>query len=144
MADWTEGRLKAFITSALRGAFRRFPNKYETLKNAFVGKKINKKTNRLSAHYLCAGCKEEFPTSEVQVDHILPIVDPEIGFISWDEFIKNLFCPSNNLQVLCVSCHKQKTLLENKARKNKCTPVQNVNKKNNKRKCPKTLPEETV
>jgi 5-methylcytosine-specific restriction endonuclease McrA len=117
MKEWTEGRLKSFITSALRGAFRRFPTKYECLKSAFVGKKINIKTNRVSAHYLCQGCHEEYPTSEVQVDHISPIVDPEIGFISWDEFIKNLFCPVDNLQVLCKSCHSEKTKDENNKRK---------------------------
>jgi 5-methylcytosine-specific restriction endonuclease McrA len=116
MKEWTDGRLKSFITSALRGAFRRFPNKYECLKSAFVGKKINKKTNRVSAHYLCQGCHEEFPTSEVQVDHISPIVDPEIGFISWDEFIKNLFCPVDNLQCLCKTCHTIKTKKENNKR----------------------------
>jgi 5-methylcytosine-specific restriction endonuclease McrA len=117
LVQWTDGRVKAFITSALRGAFRRYPNKYECLNNAFVGKKINKKTNRESKHYLCAKCKGEFPTSEVQVDHIEPIVNPDIGFISWDEFIKNLFCSIENLQVLCKNCHTKKTKIQNNKRK---------------------------
>lgn len=128
MANWTEGRLKSFITSALRGAFRRYPNKYECLKSAFVCKKINVKTNRMSAHYKCAKCLEDFPTSEVQVDHVLPIVDPKKGFISWDEFIKNLFCPIENLQVLCKPCHSVKTKKENNKRKS------NVNSKQNNKK----------
>jgi 5-methylcytosine-specific restriction endonuclease McrA len=128
LANWSEGRLKSFITSALRGAFRRYPNKYECLKSAFVGKKINVKTNRMSAHYKCAQCLEDFPTSEVQVDHVLPIVDPKKGFISWDEFIKNLFCPIENLQVLCKPCHSIKTKKENNKRKS------NVNSKQNNKK----------
>lgn len=114
--EWTVGRLKSFITSHLRGAFRRYPPKYEVLKDAFVGKKINEKTKRLSAHYLCNKCKKEFPTSEVNVDHINPIVNPEEGFVSWDKFIENLFCPKANLQVLCSGCHDKKTKAENNKR----------------------------
>ena len=123
MITWSDGRLKSFITSALRGAFRRYPNKYEVLKEALVGKRLNNKTNRVSAHYKCAECNEDFPTKEVQVDHVLPIVDPSEGFISWDAFIANLFCSKDNLQVLCKPCHKIKTLKENKKRK------ENVNSK---------------
>lgn len=115
--SWTEGRKRAFITSTLRGGFRRFPPKYECLKAASVGKKLNVKTKRISEHYLCKCCGNEFPTSEVQVDHVLPIVDPEEGFVSWDKFIDNLYCPISNLQVLCKPCHKLKTAEENKKRK---------------------------
>jgi hypothetical protein len=49
--EWTEGRLKSFITSTLRGGFRRYPPKYESLKEAQVGKKINDKSQRLAMHY---------------------------------------------------------------------------------------------
>lgn len=115
--NWTDGRLKTFIVSALRGAFRRYPTKHEVLKAAFVGKKVNKKTNRLSAHYVCNGCKQEYPTSEVNVDHINPVVSVEDGFTSWDNFIANLFCSSEDLQVLCTECHDKKTKQENKERR---------------------------
>jgi len=78
--EWTEGRYKSFITSTLRGGFRRYPPKYESLKEAQVGKKINDKSQRLAMHYECAGCKGHFPAKEVQVDHILPVVCPKKGF----------------------------------------------------------------
>lgn len=113
---WTEGRLKSFITSLLRGGFRRYPTKYEVLNEAFVGKKINIKTQRTSKHFKCALCKKDFPTKEVQVDHISPVVDPVIGFIGWDSFIERLFCPKENLQVLCLECHTKKTLEEKQLR----------------------------
>lgn len=116
-SKWTEGRLKSFITSCLRGGFRRYPPKYEVLKEAFIEKRINEKTKRLCAHYLCNSCNGVFPTKEVQVDHIKPIVNPKDGFISWDDFIVNLFCPKENLQVLCIECHKIKTTKENDKRK---------------------------
>lgn len=114
--NWSDGRVKSFITSVLRGGYRRWPPKYECLNEAFVEKKVNEKTKRLSKHYKCNKCKNDFPTSEVQVDHIKPIVDPEIGFLSWDLFINNLFCFKDNLQVLCLECHKSKSLKENNKR----------------------------
>lgn len=114
---WTAGRLKTFITSTLRGGFRKYPPKYEVLKEALVGRKINEKTKRMSAHYKCNKCKKDYPTSEVNVDHVIPIVSPDEGFISWDKFIENLFCPKENLQVLCTTCHDKKTKSENLKRK---------------------------
>jgi 5-methylcytosine-specific restriction endonuclease McrA len=52
--------------------------------------------------------------NNVFVDHVNPIVDPEQGFVSWDEFINGLFCERENLQVLCGQCHDEKSLEERK------------------------------
>lgn len=114
---WTAGRLKSFITSTLRGGFRRYPPKYEVLKEAFVDKRLNEKTKRVSSHYRCNSCDGVYPTKEVNVDHVNPIVSPETGFTTWDTFIANLFCDKNNLQVLCSTCHTAKSAVENKIRK---------------------------
>jgi len=113
--NWTQGRIKSFITSVLRSGWRRWPPKYETLKEASVGKKINKKTNRLAEHYKCAKCKKHFPAKEVNVDHIDSVVGAA-GFTTWDEFIARLFCGKENLQVLCKKCHDSKTAKERKER----------------------------
>lgn len=115
--EWTAGRLRTFIVSALRGAFRKYPPKYEVLEEAFVGKKLNVKTNRMSKHYVCNSCNNHFPTSEVNVDHIIPVVNPETGFESFDRFISGLFCGKDNLQVLCSECHDKKTKEENQVRR---------------------------
>jgi len=119
--QWTEGRLKTFITSVLRGGYRRYPPKYEVLNEASVGKKLNKKTKRMALHYICAKCNKEYPGKEVNVDHINPVVCPKQGFVDWDVFIKRLFCEKSNLQVLCSECHDKKTLKERKSRDNKRT-----------------------
>lgn len=110
---WTEGRRRAFITNALRAATRKWPPKYETLNDAKTEKKINPRTKRLGQHYLCAACQQDFPSKDVQVDHISPVVDPSRGFENWDVFIERLFCDRDNLQVLCTACHKLKTSEEN-------------------------------
>jgi len=110
--SWTDGRKKAFITSVLRSGSRRWPPKYETLNEAKTQKKINIKTGRLAQHYLCADCKEEHPSKNVQVDHIKPVIDQQVGFTTWDSFITRLFCDKDNLQVLCKTCHDTKTKKE--------------------------------
>lgn len=124
MVEWTEGRKKAFITSTLRAGARRWPPKYEVLKEACVGTKLNAKTNRQAKHFTCNKCKKDYPSKEVQVDHIKPVVDPKIGFISWDVFIDRLFCEKKNLQVLCVTCHKVKSEKERVKRKKSADNIQ--------------------
>ena len=52
----------------------------------------------------------------MEVDHIKPVVDPVQGFQTWDLFINNLYCESENLQAICKPCHKEKTLKEKKKR----------------------------
>lgn len=56
--------------------------------------------------------------SGVEVDHIIPVVDPLHGQTSWDEYItKKLGATEADLQVLCVSCHDKKSGAENKIRR---------------------------
>lgn len=114
---WTEGRVRSFITSTIRSGFRRWPEKFEVLKEAFIRKGVNPNTGRVASLYQCATCKKEFSSKDVQVDHIEPVVDPKEGFKTWDEFISRLFCSKENLQVLCKECHKIKSNEERQIRK---------------------------
>lgn len=132
--EWTSGRLKSFITSCLRGGFRRYPPKYEVLKEAFVDKRLNEKTKRISSHYKCNSCGKAFPTKDVNVDHVNPIVPPDSGFTTWDDFIANLFCAKENLQVLCSSCHTAKTKMENLTRRMTKEKTKHVDTKKRKAK----------
>jgi len=115
---WTIGRFNSFITSTLRAGARRWQPKYDTLNAAKTEKKINEKTGRLAQHYRCQLCLKEFTTKDMEVDHINPVVDPLTGFESWDVFINRLYCEAENLQALCKTCHKAKTLEEKQERKN--------------------------
>jgi len=82
------------------------------LNEAKVGKKINWRTGRVAEHYLCSECRKEFPAKEVQVDHTSPVIDPNVGFTTWDEVIKRMFVEKIGYQVLCKPCHKNKSLSE--------------------------------
>ena len=117
--EWTPAKYRSFVTGALRTATRRWPPKYKALKEAFVGRQVNKKTNKLAMHYRCAACDNEFVSNDVQVDHISPAVDPAKGFVSWDVYVDRLFCETSNLQVMCKPCHAEKTSAEKKLRKKK-------------------------
>ncbi len=110
--QWTESKFSSFIKSALRAASSRWPPKFQAINNAYVGKKINPKSGREAKHYKCNCCWGEFPASEIQVDHIQPVIDPFVGFISWDEVVKRMFCEMEGFQVLCKPCHKEKTNVE--------------------------------
>ena len=108
---WTEARYNKFINSALRSASLKWPPMSQALKDARLRRGI----------YKCAGCGAEVrPTTRVDgktkknvhVDHIVPVVDPQAGFEGWDVYVERLFCEQDNLQVLCLKCHTEKTNLE--------------------------------
>lgn len=82
------------------------------MKEAFVGVKENKKTGRKAKHYRCNSCYGEFPSSEVQRDHIQAVIDPFKGFESWDMVIERMFCNAEGYQILCSECHKKKSTVE--------------------------------
>lgn len=105
---WTKSRFQSFVKSALRKASLRWPPKSEVLREARFARGI----------YICNGCKQHIPASikvngkrvkNALVDHINPVIDPHVGFDSWDEVINRMFCETDNLQVLCKECHDKKT-----------------------------------
>lgn len=112
--QWTPGRKHGFIVNTLRWGSRKWPAKFKTLEEAKTEKKINQASGRLAQFYLCNRCKKEFTNKDVEVDHIIPVVDPKVGFVDWNTFIDRMFCERDNYQVLCKPCHKKKTKEENK------------------------------
>lgn len=66
--------------------------------------------------YQCAICKCANTNTEIQVDHIKPVIP--IGTkqkdLSLDEYANRLYCNVSNLQVVCKDCHKTKSKNERK------------------------------
>jgi hypothetical protein len=65
--------------------------------------------------YKCEECHEE--REKIEIDHIEPVVLPEVGFTTWDDYIASKFVTSDKLRGLCRECHKQKSKEENKIRR---------------------------
>lgn len=107
--QWTEAKFTSFIKNNLRRATIKWAPIQETLKEA--------RTRR--GFYMCASCKQEVTASikndngkrikNAIVDHIQPIIDPAVGFTTWDDCINRMFCEKNNLQVVCHECHQEKS-----------------------------------
>jgi 5-methylcytosine-specific restriction endonuclease McrA len=91
--------LKAFIIAGLRRLSYRWPGRYNAAKKAKLG--FNS--------YQCNICKGAFKHKETVIDHIEPVVDPEKGFLGWDEYIPRMFPDESGFQTLCRECHKLKT-----------------------------------
>ncbi|WEU69462.1 hypothetical protein TY_42 [Pseudomonas phage vB_PaeM_Ty] len=107
--QWTEAKFRSFIKNNLRGTSRKWAPIQKCKKNANVSRGL----------YECAECKEHVPptiydeekrkrVTNIFVDHIEPIIDPAVGWVSWDSTIDRMFCDSSNLQLLCKKCHSVK------------------------------------
>lgn len=107
---WTEAKYRNFIKNLLRSGTMKWGPKQKCLANA--------RTRR--GFYECAECKREVPatiahpgtgkrTKNIIVDHNPPIIDPEVGFTTWDDFIEKMFCELDSLQAICHACHTSKT-----------------------------------
>lgn len=110
---WTEAQFRAFVKNNLRSASRKWQPIQACKKNAHVSRGV----------YRCEGCGQEVPPTyydeesrkrmkNIFVDHIVPVVDPAVGWTTWDDCIDRLFCEPSNLQLLCKSCHKEKSVEE--------------------------------
>ena len=106
---WTEAKFRSFI----RGNLRRTSQRWPPISNALKHARVNR------GEYLCAKCKQIIPATiknekgkrikNAVVDHVDPIIDPKIGWVSYDSLVERMFVEEDKLQVLCYDCHKKKT-----------------------------------
>ena len=115
----TEAAFKTMIISALREKSRWWKPKQKCIKDARVSK----------GKYRCASCRQIVPSTikgvyktgkragkprkivNILADHIEPVVDPYVGFVSWDVYIERMFIETG-FQAICHSCHQEKSLTE--------------------------------
>lgn len=106
---WTEAKFNSFIKNTLRAATQRWGPKSVAKSKARVSR----------GFYKCAECEETITATiknekgrrvkNAIVDHIIPIIDPAVGFTTWGECIERMFCEVEGLQVLCLKCHTVKS-----------------------------------
>jgi len=121
---WTDARKSQFIMGALRSAHTKWGPACKSKQRASVRR----------GFYLCACCKEEVPSTipavyksgkkagkayrkkNALIDHTTPVIDPAVGFVSWDEVVERMFVEVEAYQILCDACHSIKTKEENRIR----------------------------
>lgn len=107
---------QATIRGALRRVFSRSPAIREVMFK--VRREIPKfnqdgsRSKKDAVQYKCNLCLQYVGSTKIAVDHIVPVVSVQEGFIDFNTFIDRLFCDSSNLQVLCDTCHDKKTYSE--------------------------------
>lgn len=108
MSDQTEipKKLKAYIINHLRRIGYRAIHRAAAFEKAHKGR----------AQWECQACFKIFSSSkDLHGDHRSPIVDPEKGFTTWDEYINKLFL--GEIDAICKLCHSEKTERENNVRR---------------------------
>lgn len=119
---FSKAQLDAYIVQGLRKLWLGWAVRRDVLDAACVGQKRNSATGRMAKHYTCAHCGKDFPGKDVNVDHVIPVVDPKKGKTTWDNYLARLLVEEKKgrkrlLQVLCKGCHDVKTAAENKIRR---------------------------
>lgn len=108
---WTESQFRSFVKGNLRRVCGKWAPIQEVKKEARIGRN----------QYKCACCEQIVGSSVVAdgkrvnnifVDHVVPVVDPAVGWTTWDDCIEAMFCEKDNLQLLCLACHTEKSAEE--------------------------------
>lgn len=110
---WTTARFWAFIRAGLRGMYRRWPPKFECLREA---RRAVKTKGRQKWEYQCVLCRKWHIATNVEVDHINPAGKLNT-YADLPKFTERLFCSVEELQVVCKPCHKAKTAADRKGGK---------------------------
>lgn len=106
----TEAAFWAWVRGQLRKGWMRHPVKHLFVKqNRF---KSQNRRGKMTWHLVCASCEKQTPQTEIHVDH-------KNGWNSFTkksdiaEFVQRLyFVTYDDLQILCIPCHKIKTYQE--------------------------------
>ena len=111
-------RSKEYMMSknAVRAAIRKSFTRSDYYKDFVDLHRIEwKDGNRKRVSYPCNICSEKYPLPQMNVDHIYPIGKGVYNDLrDAEEFHKLVFCPYDNLQMICKDCHKVKSAAERK------------------------------
>lgn len=99
--------LKSMLLSAIGKVWMYWHGRLEAKKRCKIESK--------PGWFKCEECYAE--REKIEIDHINPVILPEVGFVTWDDYIASKFVEADKLRGLCRECHKQKTQKENKVRR---------------------------
>lgn len=124
MTEVLKHEISSEENSAIRSALRRRFSRTEIVRTVLSDhlryvpryKKDGERHKVDQKQHLCGVCEVWVPATVVSVDHILPVIDVEEGFIDWNTYVARLFCGKDNLQIICDTCHQAKTNAERDAR----------------------------
>lgn len=107
------------IKGSIRRVFARSELRRQVIDACMIKGHSDSKRQRVKSWGKCNGCGQPTPKSYLIVDHIVPVISTysSLEEMTWDEVINNMWCNIGNLQALCEECHKVKTKLENKLRR---------------------------
>lgn len=110
---------QGLIKGALRRVFSRSDLRRSIIDNAIIKGHKDPKRKAVKFWVKCEECGKMEAKSNVQVDHVLPViaVTETLADLSWDDLVNRIWCPANNLKIICKPCHKAKTNRENKERR---------------------------
>ena len=115
--EWTEARFKNFIISLIRQGTMRWRPKQACIEKTYAMDGKNPKTGRKCKLHLCPECQSLKSKGDMRADHIIPVVDPAVGFVDWNTYIARMFVEEEHFKAICVDCHKLKTTEERELRK---------------------------
>lgn len=99
-------RVKAHAISSLRRGSYKWPPRWAAEKRSHIGR----------GEYLCECCGLIDKKDAMAMDHVQPVVDPEVGDVGLDSYAERLYVQEDGWQRLCHACHDAKTKIENKRR----------------------------
>lgn len=118
----TNPRMTVKERNLLKGAIRRVFSRSE-LHGQIIKKSAIQHSDpcrpRVKNWCKCNVCGKPEARSYVVIDHLDPVVptDSALEFMSWNELVDRIWCNETNLQAICPVCHKIKSKLEMRVRK---------------------------
>ena len=106
--------------SIQRKEYSKAKNRSKVDKATFACESCGQKLYDGSSQKSFESLKETYPDiiwEKPEMNHINPVIEPQKGFSTWDEYLDRLFCGPEDLELLCKSCHKNTSREEMGTRK---------------------------
>ncbi len=110
---------RGLIKGAIRRVFGRSDLRRQIIQNNIIPNRHDAKRKQVKFWVKCQDCGEFEAKSNVQVDHVEPVVPINSSFenMTLDDLVNRMWCHESKLQLLCKPCHTVKTKSENKERR---------------------------